>query len=117
MEKKHRIRVIRDNLGLTQEELGQILNSGQRKINHVENGRDKTFPVEWALILREKFNINIEYTLFGIEPVFNTQKDMGKLEDLKEKYKLNSEQLDFIYHKLLLNPGKIDVLMEFVKKF
>lgn len=59
---QYRLKQLRENLGLTQEELAKQLNLTQSTIAYYENGR-KMPTLENAKIIAEMFNTSLDYLL------------------------------------------------------
>lgn len=103
------IKKIRDYFGLSQREFADLLGVTQSKVNHIEQGRTRKIPREWAKVLEKAYFVCEEYTLFGREPMFLFDRDKDKFNFIKG---INDIQLKFIYYNFLLNPEKINKLIE-----
>ena len=69
-----RIRSLRKNRGLTQEQLAEKLNISTPYIAKIENGK-QTGPVELAVQFSEFFQVSLDYLLVGKESFAVEQKD------------------------------------------
>jgi len=108
-----RLKEIRENLNLTQAQFGEILSVKWDKIREIEGDRQK-LSVELASKLSEKYNINFEWLLTGKGEMHLTQTEIKSLEDLKEKYDLNDEELELV-SELLNSPEMRKSLLNLVK--
>jgi transcriptional regulator with XRE-family HTH domain len=84
-----RIKLIRKKLGYTQKEFAEILGFQESFMSSIETSR-KFLSREKLLYLLEKFNININYLLAGIEPIFLTKRDKQLIlpdDELYAKFK------------------------------
>ncbi len=96
-----RIRRLRIDKGLTQKELGKILNMNKTTISHYEKG-ERCPSIETLILISDYFNVDIKYIL-GINNLGKSYNSEIKLSDeeimfIKEIRKISS------YKNLIINP-------------
>ncbi len=96
-----RIKRLRLSKGLTQKELGNILNMNKTTISHYEKG-ERCPAIETLILMSEYFDVDIKYIL-GINNLGKSYSSEIKLSDeeiifIKEIRKINS------YKNLIINP-------------
>lgn len=75
-----RIKIVRQELKMSQEQFGQIFNAGKSYISAVENDKSK-LSVEHLVKLLVNYNVNINYILGEVGGVFNA----SEFEDVKNE--------------------------------
>lgn len=58
--KYERIKNLREDADLTQNDIGKILNISQRTYSHYENGT-RSFPLELLIRLANYYNVSLDY--------------------------------------------------------
>lgn len=79
-----RIRQVRKNLGLKQDQFANQLGCGRSNISQIENGL--YYPTAHSLIvLNSKFNISLDWLFYGQRPMYYDEKNKDlDLLDFKE---------------------------------
>jgi len=96
-----RIRKLRNSKGLTQKELGKLLNMNKTTISHYEKG-ERSPSIETLIKISDYFKVDIKYTL--------GMNNIGKSPD--REIKLSDEEIEFIteirkisvYKNIIKNP-------------
>lgn len=104
-----RIRMLRQKMELTQEELGKVFNVNKTTISHYEKG-ERCPSIEMLIRISDYFDVTILYIL-GIN---NIGKDDGK------EIRLSDEEIEFIkeirkissYESLIVNPKNYAKLID-----
>ena len=81
-----RIRALRDSIGVSQKELGELLGIPQQSINRYEN-KLTNLPLELLVKYADYFDVSADY-LLG-----RTKKPQGKLYNFEPKYNPNKENM------------------------
>ena len=98
-----RIRILREENDITQNELGEKLSVSKTTISHYEND-SRTPSIETLIQLADFFQVDLDYIL-GVESVGYSEKRSVQMSD---------EEIDFIlelrrmmtYKKIISNPKK-----------
>jgi transcriptional regulator with XRE-family HTH domain len=79
-----RIKEVRKNLGLKQDQLAKHLGCSKSNISQIENGL--FYPTAQSLILlKSKFNVSLDWLFSGERPMYNDEKNKDlDLLDFKE---------------------------------
>ena len=79
-----RLKNIRNALELTQEQLGAALGISKQFYSNIETDRTVLNNEKLVLLLKD-YNVNMNYLLGGILPMFNDKSD--SLDDFEQKVK------------------------------
>ena len=79
-----RLKNIRNALELTQEQLGAALGISKQFYSNIETDRTLLNNEKLVLLLKD-YNVNMNYLLGGILPMFNDKSD--SLDDFEQKVK------------------------------
>ncbi len=79
-----RLKNIRNALELTQEQLGAVLGISKQFYSNIETDRTLLNNEKLVLLLKD-YNVNMNYLLGGILPMFNDKSD--SLDDFEQKVK------------------------------
>ena len=74
---KERIKKLRKDKGITQAQLGEVLNVSQRSIGFIETGHCKP-TIEQIEKMSKFFNVSADYLLFGAENVEPIEREILK---------------------------------------
>lgn len=115
---------LRENLGLTQKELGEILGVSERMVCNYET-EETTLPLDKAMILSKKYNYTLDWIYChpanssNVSPAVHTEKEHPKFfVDIREfiSYSNNSlhftfpdyymEYIRFLYKGIIINHYK-----------
>ena len=66
MDYRKRLRNIREDRDLTQEEIGKVLNKSQQGYNHIENGRAE-LKIEDLITLCRYYDLSADYMIGLVE--------------------------------------------------
>jgi transcriptional regulator with XRE-family HTH domain len=88
-----RLKKIRQNLNVTQQDLADKLGLKIQSISKVENNNGY-FSSEVLSKLLVEFNVNLNYLIGGIEPMFLTKQDKESIPSLDDVTKLVDALLD-----------------------
>lgn len=100
----NRIKQLRENKNMLQDELAKVLNVTQKTISNYENGT-RDIPTEYLIKLAEFFNVSTDY-LLGTSDVKNNTETFDKD---KLYFALSKEDEDYISDELK------DKILEFAK--
>lgn len=117
MSQKERLKKLRSHFNLTQKELGESVGTTQNKIKDIETDR-QNLPIELAQKVKEVYNISFEWLLTGEgEMILNSNFDCHKhyIEQLKQKFNLNNEEIELIISELLSSPATKDAVLKLLK--
>ncbi|EKE03528.1 MAG: hypothetical protein ACD_20C00191G0005 [uncultured bacterium] len=109
----NRLKQVRQNKKLTVEEFSQIVNIPARTLGGYEREERKP-PLEFLEILKNKFNVNINWLLTSEGEMFIKNESIHSLQELKEKYNLTDEELRLL-NELLVSPEKRKGLLNLLK--
>lgn len=116
-----RLKFLREEKNIRQEDLAKILNISRQSISNYENG--SRFPNDEELIrnIAMYFNVSLDY-LLGITNIRNHYKGPNSLDKLKEnttKYCYNKEKaLEALFFEVdKLPPEVIEKITEAIKLF
>ena len=79
-----RIRLLRNELKLSQEQFGAIFNSGKSYISAVENDKSK-LSVDNLVKLLVDYDVNLNFVMGGIGEPFNTPKYESVKDEIMDK--------------------------------
>lgn len=91
MSENERVKILRQELGLNQNEFGEKLKIGQRAIGHIETGKNGLTERNFESICRV-FNVNPLWLKTGEGEMFNLPSEKDFLDTLAEKKGLNPEE-------------------------
>ena len=92
---KERLKALRKNKHLTQNELADILNYGATAISNYENGRNQP-SIKDLMTIAQFFNVSLDYLLCAtdIDIPFNAHRENPQIAYIESfLYKLNEENL------------------------
>lgn len=114
----NRFKQIRKALNMTQEDFGKALERTKRSIIFYEKG-ERSIDIPIITLLKEKFNVNAEWLIFGTGNMFNNVQNISFNGELLELVVETVEEI-FISNQLSLNPNKkaklIRLLYEYMDK-
>ena len=106
-----RIRLLRENTGLSRAAFGQRLGVSGDVINNLERGRVEVKEHIVKLICAE-FSINEEWLRNGTGEM-KASTPAGIMEQLKKEFSLDEFSSSFVYEYLKLDEGKRDAVRDF----
>lgn len=111
MEEKDRIKLIRENTGLSQEKFAKAIGFTQAKVKDLETGKNRISP-EFAAKVSEVYGINPMWLLYEQGPMENMDLKTLELRDIKSRYDLTDEQVSFLV-KLIENKALFQIFIDF----
>lgn len=109
---KERIRKIRRDLDLTQQEFADRIGIKRNTVANYETGRNEPVDSVVSLICRE-FHVNEEWLRNGIGEMF-TQDSEDELQALTEKYSLSTADRILIEKYISLKPEARKAVLQFM---
>lgn len=113
MEINERIKILRKELKISQEEFGKKLNLKKSAISKYEKGTNKVNERTIINICRE-FKVNEEWLRFGEGEIFQEVPE-STIKKLIKEYNLNETQSKLIIEFLKLNEAEREVLTRYIK--
>ena len=114
---KERIKKIRKNAGMTQEEFAKILGTVQNTITGYETGRRNPSGSAIALICRE-FNINEEWLKTGQGEMYNYSDSDDEFKAAVEEIGVNDTNArQIILDYWHMSPSEKELFWNFIDKF
>ena len=111
---KERIRKIRRDLNLTQQEFAERIGIKRNTVANYETGRNEPVAAVISLICRE-FNVNEEWLRHGTGDMFITDKP-NELDALVMKYGLSDADQVLIEKYISLKPKSRDTIIQFISE-
>ncbi len=109
-----RIRAIREEANLTQEEFGNNVRLARNTITLIESGRRN--PSDRTLLdICERFSVNYEWLTTGNGEIYKETNDTI-ITLLKSKYNLDELDIKIIEQYLTLSPIERQVFKDYIKK-
>ena len=118
MNIKERIKTVREKTGLSQAKFAESLGLKSFTIKDIEIGKQK-ISVALAEKIRDVYGVNFEWLLTGKGEIYVKNQAIQSLQDIKQKYNLNGEELEFITD-FLANPQKREAVLKIfaeIKKY
>lgn len=109
MEVNERIKELRVNAGLTQEELGEKLGVQKSAIAKWENGRVKNLKSKYVLAMAELFDVTPSYVM-AMEP---TEEEMTKVA--KDAFILTEDEQKMLIEYDRLDSSKKELLLKYME--
>lgn len=113
MEINERIKILRKELKISQEEFGKKLNLKKSAISKYEKGTNKVNERTIINICRE-FKVNEKWLRFGEGEIFQEVPE-STIKKLIKEYNLNDTQSKLIIEFLKLNEAEREVLTKYIK--
>lgn len=114
MEMKDRIRVLRKELCINQEEFGRRLGVARNTIANYETGARTPMEQTIKSICRE-FNVNSLWLVEGKGEMFSGYTD-DLIQSVAEEYNLNDFDIGLVRTYLELDKDSRQVIMDFIQK-
>lgn len=118
MNQAARLKLIREKTGISQAKFAKSIDTYQEKIADIEIDKQK-IPIKLAEKIRDIYGVNFEWLLAGKGEIYVKNQVAQSLQDIKQKYNLNGEELEFITD-FLVNPQKREAVLKIfaeIKKY
>ncbi len=109
-----RIRVIREQSGLTQDEFAKKIKLARNTITLIESGRRN--PSERTLSdICQRFNVNKDWLLTGNGEMYDENNTLGILALLQTEFDLDTMDIEIIKGYIHMAPIERQVFKDFIK--
>lgn len=108
-----RVKILRNELNLSQEEFGSKIGVTRSSISNIEKGSRNMSEQTIKSICRE-YNVNLSWLKYGEGNMFVNIPDTV-IEELTEKYNLDELDREIVINYLKLNEIQRDVIKDFLK--
>jgi transcriptional regulator with XRE-family HTH domain len=113
MQPGERIKLLRENKDLSQEEFGKALGYSQKFVSDIEIGKAKP-PRDFLIKLKEVFNMSSDYVLYGIGSENDTDRQIlpPRVEEEKLEWQIDPDRRE---RRLAENASKRTLIDKVVK--
>ena len=112
-EMKGRLKELRTELCLSQEEFGKGVGVNKASVSGWESGR-RNLSEQSIMLICDKYNVNLSWLKYGEGNMFINIPDTV-IEELTEKYNLDELDREIVINYLKLNENQRDVIKDLLK--